>query len=327
LIFRGTTLWSGCAVGRASKSTSGQSDPPKQHEQAAATLLQAFHELVDRHGYGLQHALIREAKRLHAEGKSPWEFEASEFPVELRSNGTRIDFILHRRQGSFLMLSECKRVNPAFGDWCFLSVRGVRRGREDEPQIFEHVLYKPPEFREGVLHDTRAVGIRLGLLERAYHLGFDVKGAASGDPSPKGARGEAVEEALGQVRHPFDRRQRPRRDVPSPQVRGRQIGVTGPQVGRSEDDRHQSKATSLANDVRVRVQVFHHPTDLPAYQYHMSPGLMHDVPPPYRQPFELGPLLDAESVRTVYIVSSRAFESFLCDGPQFAGLQQLPIEK
>lgn len=79
----------------------------------------SFEKVLNRHGYGFHYSVLREARRLANlnQGNSVWDFPVYEFPVEVQSNNTRIDFILHNRRRPLYMIAECKRANPslAFG--------------------------------------------------------------------------------------------------------------------------------------------------------------------------------------------------------------------
>ncbi len=83
-----------------------------------------FEAALNRQGHPFQYAVIRRAHQLNDERRSPWVFEASEFPVELQSYHTRIDFVLSQwsevAKGSFrYLVAECKRANPSLSDWLF----------------------------------------------------------------------------------------------------------------------------------------------------------------------------------------------------------------
>src|SRR5262245_35612150 len=79
----------------------------------------SFLKVLNSHGYGFQYSVIRLADTLYKDGKSGWRFEWAEFPVSVQGDDTRIDLVLRQGRSHYYMLGECKRVNPALGNWCF----------------------------------------------------------------------------------------------------------------------------------------------------------------------------------------------------------------
>src|SRR4030043_1645904 len=88
----------------------------------------AFEKTLNRHGYGFQYSVLKKAKQLFEDGRSPWIFEPSEFPVSVQGRDVHIDFILRwYRKGMTLaeysipvyLVAECKRADPALKYWCF----------------------------------------------------------------------------------------------------------------------------------------------------------------------------------------------------------------
>ncbi len=79
-----------------------------------------LHSSLARHGYGFQFAFTKLAADLSRADRSPGILPVLEFPVEVRGAGTRIDIIFQHKVANALLVCECKRVNPAFGDWCFV---------------------------------------------------------------------------------------------------------------------------------------------------------------------------------------------------------------
>jgi len=121
----------------------GGDDAKKQGRNEEATELErSFSKVLDRHGYGLQYAILKVAERLWSEGKSRWLFEACEFPVEVQGKGTRIDFLLKYQGGSAFMVAECKRADPRFSRWCFVRAPFVRRNQERDMLVLEGVETK-----------------------------------------------------------------------------------------------------------------------------------------------------------------------------------------
>ena len=164
----------------------GQNPEPK--------LRAVFEAALNRHGHPFQYAVIRRAHQLKDEGRSPWVFEASEFPVEVQGYHTRIDFVLSRWgeavRGPFqFLVAECKRANPSLHHWLFARAPYVRRGIASRDILVERIRREATDL-------TASMG-RLDGSENIYHVGVEVKGAAKGDASGTG-RG-AIEGAATQV--------------------------------------------------------------------------------------------------------------------------------
>jgi hypothetical protein len=112
-------------------------------ERSIEHILGKFKGSLDRHGYGFQYRVLKAANDLFRENTSFFAFEVAEFPVEVQSSDTKVDFILRRTVGPFIrrdgtastsrrrplfLVAECKRANPALSDWCFLRAPFTRSG-------------------------------------------------------------------------------------------------------------------------------------------------------------------------------------------------------
>lgn len=156
-----------------------------------ASLQSAFNRTLDEHGYSFQYAVAKEFERLWSESCSPWRLPTIEFPVEVKGKATRIDLILEHRRLGIWLVCECKRVNPAFGDWCFIRAPFTDRGELAGQVYSECIVWSR--------NDSRPVASANPLYssDRIYHLGIEVKGAQQGDRQGKGPGG--IEDALTQV--------------------------------------------------------------------------------------------------------------------------------
>lgn len=275
-------------------------------------LTAVFESALNRHGHPFQYAVIRRADQLKSEGRSPWVFEASEFPVEVQGYHTRIDFVLSRwgeavREPFQFLVAECKRANPSLHDWLFARAPYVRRGSSSRDILVECLR------REGT--DLSASLGRLDGSENIYHVAVEVKGAAKGDASGTG-RG-AIEEAATQVTRGvngliecFSRNRRyivencPVTFVPAifttAQIWATEVDIAA-SVNTGEVKLDSSKVTA-------KPWLW--------FQYHISPGLRHslDRQVPNDEPFRrigLGDLLELEYARTVAIVGADGIDAFL----------------
>lgn len=105
-------------------------------DHSEAKVREGLRKVLNRHGYGFHYAVLRNAYELHANGKSRWFFEAAEFPVSVGGFDTRIDFILRSQDPSDIywdcfLIAECKRVDPALSNWCFVRTPYVRRNHSE----------------------------------------------------------------------------------------------------------------------------------------------------------------------------------------------------
>lgn len=271
-----------------------------------------FEEALNRQGHPSQYAVIRRAHQLNDERRSPWVFEAAEFPVEVQSYLTRIDFVLSQwsemAKGSFrYLVAECKRANPALHDWLFTRAPYVRRGGVPKDILVE------PIRREG--NALTAFLSRLDGSESIYHVAVEVKGGAKGDASSTG-RG-AIEEAATQVTRGvngliecFSKNQRylaencPISFIP--------VIFTTAKIWATDIDIASDVTTGQvvpgSNDVVEKPWLW--------LQYHVSPGLQHgiDRQVPKDEPFSratLGDLLELEYARTIAVVGSGGIDAFL----------------
>lgn len=154
-----------------------------------------FEHALNQHGYAFQHRVIREAARIKDTLKSSayWDLLSVEQPVSVNDRTTRIDFILIAKQGSkcWLLVAECKRVNPAFGSWCFA------RGAYQEPMwLGNQVLFEVLTLKKGRSISGAAGGDN---SHNIFDIGFTLKLEKSGDAHPVGNDRDAIEQACSQT--------------------------------------------------------------------------------------------------------------------------------
>ncbi len=154
---------------------------------------EALRKVVNSHGYGFHHAVIKAAESLFPD-KSPWKFDASEVPVSVRGQDTRIDFVLKHKEKPVYLICECKRANPALNNWCFLRTPYVKRDHRNGALILEGVKYAPDVAAEKRLISDQT---SLGSSEFVYGLAMEIRSNEKGDVNG-GGRGE-IEMAATQV--------------------------------------------------------------------------------------------------------------------------------
>jgi len=97
----------------------------------AEPTLNDIRKVLGSHGHAFQYAVLRRAQELFDKGRSTWVFDVAEFPVEGTDKPIHIDFILSNRSNNVYLVIECKRVDPAVGNWCFLKLPYTRRDADE----------------------------------------------------------------------------------------------------------------------------------------------------------------------------------------------------
>lgn len=258
---------------------------------------------LDSQGYSFHQSVLKRTEQLFQQGRSNWIFVASEFPVEVKGVSTRIDFILRLKNTQIFLIAECKRVNPAYSDWCFVRLPYVGRRSEATSVLAESV---------SVLEHNRVMAgyKRFRHSQNVFHLGLEVKSSEKGDSGGSG-RG-AIEEAAGQVcrglngfaeslaRHTYlIGAGQTALLVPVVFTTG---GVSVSDVNLSEADLRSGKLDPATVSVR--------PASWLWYRYHLSPGLKHSLPI-FSAPSDVSEMLDVEYARTIAIVDAEGIGDFL----------------
>jgi hypothetical protein len=243
------------------------------------------------------------AKELAGEHKSRWLFQAAEYPVEVRGHSTRIDFVMRASESRLLMVAECKRVNRAYSNWCFVRAPFLRRNTTSNELLAERIKFT----------ETNAIvagGAKLGHKPNVYHLAYEVKSHTPGDSGGPG-RG-AVEDAAAQV------------------LRG--VNGLAEHLARNHTLLGQDRAVFIVPVVFTTASLWTTEVDLSSadletgklpdtdlglkganwlwYRYHQSPGLKHVVPPD-EQRDNLSEMLDYAHARTIAVVSALGIDEFL----------------
>jgi len=151
---------------------------------------EGLRKVLNAHGYNFQYAILRYAETLFSSGDLDWVFEAAEFPVIAGGETTHIDFILRSRSGGTYLVAECKRVDPARGNWCFARVPYTRRDPLGNELIFDQFRCQPVHLltQEPFIHT---------INRHVYHLGLELKTDMKGNGISKS--GSAINQAVTQV--------------------------------------------------------------------------------------------------------------------------------
>lgn len=280
----------------ARRATSAQPD----------TLEPKLLEALNRHGYAFQHTVARLLRERAAGKTTTWLVEDVDVPVATLRKDTSIDIVLSADRGGALMTIECKRVNPAFGHWCFARARYPESSPASTEAIVE--LYRTSPIRH-------SAPITWGRPDHVADVALELKTRATGDPCPKG---KDLDDAMAQaflglagLLHSLHKFQG--------LLRGRPSCVLVPVVVTTADlwwtEGDLSRATlktglleELASPVRVPWLGF---------QYAVGDGLRHQVSDsgPVRSVREL---VLRQYLRTLFIVSIDGIDAFM-DWASFDG--------
>src|SRR5581483_5572215 len=252
--------------------------------------------VLNEHGYAFHYAALRHAMEVESSPFSPWRVAASELPVNVNGKDTRVDFVLRHKSDVAFMVVECKRVNPAFTDWCFFRAPFVRADDHHPTYWLEH-WERIPEHGWTVVK-----GVPRGDAKGAYHIALSLKGKREGDKCGSDGR-QGAEEAFTQaMRHSaglVKMLSEHRGLVPLPGLQERVIVpavFTTARLWTSEVDLGLADLASGQIDAKDVVM-----TERPwiAFQYHTTQGLR---PLPRQASVnDLGTYLTQYVIRTIFV--------------------------
>jgi hypothetical protein len=158
-----------------------------------------FEAALNLHGYAFHHRVVEEASRVgrDTEGRG-WKVLSIECPVKIHGSSTRIDFVLeYRTQDSLnLLVAECKRVNPAYGSWCFAKTPHQTPAWVGPQLVVEGI-------RKFAGESVQSAGTGRSLDrdfgDRLFDIGFVLQTADKGDSHPVSASKDSLEDACSQV--------------------------------------------------------------------------------------------------------------------------------
>lgn len=293
------------------------------HSPEFIEIRKCFETSLNEHGYSFQQSLLEKTQELYSPGRFGWSFEVSEFPVEVRGRGTRVDFVLRRHANgqsdqTVFMIAECKRANPAFSNWCFAKSHYSFRGqsKDSEYLLFESLNNGSPKDVNGIVDDV-VCGHKTILQEskNVYHEAVAVKGDAkikgncfSSDPGS-----DAIERAASQVcqgLNGFINFLTLKRSVWQPKPPAILIPVIFTTANLWASDVNLSGAALDTGNLTLENSDLKKVSWL-LYQYSLSPGIKHGVPSAPPRTNSLSDILQAEYIRTIPVVSPRGIEAFL----------------
>ena len=293
-------------------STNNESAGDENESAAGDEIRALFSKELNRHGYGFQYAVLKKCGEVAAILQKNWMLSTwaplvSEFPVEVQSAGTKIDFILRRisrRAGPGVpvyLLAECKRANPALSNWCFARAPYVHHAWSStyEPLIVERFQSNAEAQAFMAYHS----------VPKSYHIGVEVRHKAKGDK--EGESGKAIENAASQVLRGLNGfvetlNQNTQLLEQNPHAYIVPVIFTTANLWGSDANLFEADLETGVSDINKQEL---EPLEWLCYQYHTSPGIKHSRSPLVK-PSALGALMQSEYIRTLPIVSPAGIEPF-----------------
>jgi len=136
------------------------------YDIAARTL--HLKDVFDSHGFPLQQTVVRSAQAAFEQGRSRWIFETTELPVQVNDCDSRIDVLLRHADHPHFLSIECKRANPAYCTWCFAKSRYIRRNRSRDYLFVDcgvapHKIDTPMTSQGYMGEDISSIAFHLGI--------------------------------------------------------------------------------------------------------------------------------------------------------------------
>lgn len=277
-------------------------------DDSTEAVRKAFQEALNRHGYSFQQAVLDQASKTFDAQKSPWKLVVSEIPVSCgKDRQTQIDILLrHRVETPFYLIGECKRVNPAWGHWCFAKAPHVRANYQPETYFFDHLVYKNDRGPRAYVGSQTAA-------QTPFNIGLEVKSQHKGDAqSPGKSSSGAIEDAATQVLTGLNGYINLLADD---WVRFKPITVATflPVIFTTANlwktDLDLTKASIESGNIEWGAASFE-PADWIPYQYERGAALAHSVPVDSGKALRQADLGE-EYLRTIFVVRASAIASFL----------------
>lgn len=268
---------------------------------------------INTHGYALPQRLAEIIRQLAIGGDMfPWQFQATEFPIEARNNSSRIDIVLKAKASDIFLLIECKRINPAISNWCFVKNKYNKSLNTQQHFVAENIEFMPTHNHNIVNMKGKGKEILFDTNHKTYNLGFEIKSSAKGDPQGK-ARNEDLEKSLEQAcrgmngmielfaKEWFSSNLEVHNAMLIPVV------VTTADLFGTDVDLSKSilETGNYEDSIGLTQEEWVY------FQYHQTPGIKHKYYNYPTEPESVADILYREYTRTIPIVNASAFDKFL----------------
>jgi hypothetical protein len=266
---------------------------------------EAFGKVLNSHGYGFQYSILKRNDDLLYRGGSRWTIVDDEIPVKVQDGETKIDFVLSLGSNiPIYMIAECKKVNPALSNWCFIKAPNAIRNRSKyEPLLLECIQQND----SGLLFSSSHQGVS---QDNHYHIPIELRSNENGEAHDSGHG--AIENATAQVcrgLNGYVEFLAKNRQIISGKKKTMLLPVifTTAKVWVSDID---LSLTNLDNGKVDVNQIKLEKRSWVFYQYKQSPGIKH-VQEPSEHSEDIKKLLELEYIRTIAIVTASGTEEFL----------------
>ncbi len=266
-----------------------------------------FNKTLNSHGYPFQYSVIEAAKNVCESTLSSWIFEASEFPVEVNGRSTKIDFILQSKdkEHTYCLVAECKRVNPAFQDWCFVKAPIVCRNRSFARFNIESLRRYKHEDPLKVMTESKEI-----LPASSYHIGMAVKSNKAKGDSFGNSDHDAIEKAASQVCLGLNGLVELGEKMKDMNLfRKTFIPVIFTTASLWASDCDLSKTNLADGNIDISKDTFEEKPWI-LYHYHLTLGIKHSVES-HQSSKEIASILDFDYIRTIPIVNANYVCEFL----------------
>lgn len=166
-----------------------------------AARAKSFLSELNKHGHGFAAKVLAEChghqQVVEHWSKSEWLARSREYPVALAGRDFHIDGLLQLRVASATpamryAVLECKRVDPALKDWCFIRAESATQSEELNFDIYTIAKTSPPVV--AVSAGATYPGHTNRIPHQVAHLGMELKGGEHGN-----SLGKTLDDAVTQV--------------------------------------------------------------------------------------------------------------------------------
>lgn len=149
---------------------------------------------INANGHGFQFAVSKFFEEKRKRMDSRWILVGTEVPVSLHNTNTHIDLVCRNAdrvsEPCDYLIVECKRVDPARGNWCFFKNPYTWFNTDPAYLQFDELRYQ--ESSDALIGSTN-----MRIDGRVYHLGYALSTQEKGEG--QGTKGSAIDDAITQV--------------------------------------------------------------------------------------------------------------------------------
>ena len=271
--------------------------------------------VLNVHGYVFQYSVLKTIESIYRTGRSPWGFEAAEFPVSLKNTPVHIDFILAHKEEYSYIIAECKRCDPSLSNWCFIKAPYVSRGPSRGERIVRELIIKAkgsPVIKTGLQWIVRS--------NEVYHLPFELRNRGKGEGQyGRGQINDSVTQVLrglnGLIELAIESAKRGSMAFLKSDPRENLYATFMPVVFTTAKLWVSDCDISLGNIESGNIEIEEsklHEVKWLFYQYGQSPALKHSYSA-VRENSDISQILYLDYTRTIPIVNASGIGEFLSD--------------